>query len=30
MDRAGKFAGENPFEIAKDWMKQARARAQRC
>ena len=24
MDRVGKFAGENPFEIAKDWMKQAK------
>ena len=24
MDREGKFAGENPFEIAKDWMKQAK------
>ena len=24
MDRAGKFAGENPFEIAKDWMNQAK------
>ena len=24
MDRSGKFAGENPFEIAKDWMDQAK------
>ena len=24
MDRVGKFAGENPFEIAKDWMNQAK------
>lgn len=25
MDRSGKFAGKNPFEIAKDWMDQAQA-----
>ena len=24
MDRSGKFEGENPFEIAKDWMDQAK------
>ena len=24
MDRSGKFAGENPFEIARDWMDQAK------
>ena len=24
MDRSGKFVGENPFEIAKDWMDQAK------
>ena len=26
MDRSGKFAGENPFEIARDWMDQAKLR----
>ena len=24
MDRSGKFAGENPFELARDWMDQAK------